>query len=339
MKMPSFRRLAQILIILLILLGSGGLKSHRSSLPSPLAGATCSTPWSLPQARLKDHSLFAYQNYFYLVSIKIALPAQDERGEYTFAYARTKDFCTWENLGTVLTFGAAGAADEAYIWAPYVIQEGNLFFMFYTGVNQHISQSIMLATSTNPADPKSWTKQGVVFRPNHEGMVYPGPESWSDARDPMVLRYNNRYFLYYTGQDKTGGIVGVALAETLSGPWRDLGAVLQLPPSLIPESPFVVAKDDFFYLYYNAAGAAANRLAGPQWQWSPSPFGPWQAPTKETLGWGHDFFFTGKAWLASYIIGNGEAIGVKQIDWDQTQFPPHPLLGQQGFLPLVWNAR
>jgi sucrose-6-phosphate hydrolase SacC (GH32 family) len=93
--------------------------------------------------------------------------------EDPFADARTKDFCTWENLDSVLTFGAAGAADEAYIWAPSGIQEGNLFFMFYTGVNQHISQSIMLATTTNPADPKSWPKQGVGPQPRGNGLSRP----------------------------------------------------------------------------------------------------------------------------------------------------------------------
>lgn len=130
--------------------------------------------------------------------------------------------------------------------------------MFYTGVNHAIAQSIMLATSTNPADPHSWVKHGVVFRPNHTGMVYGGADVWSDARDPMVIRHNNTYFLYYTGRDVTGGIVGVAMADSLMGPWRDLGAVLRTSAAVLPESPFVLAYDGVFYLYYNAAGGDAS---------------------------------------------------------------------------------
>lgn len=309
--------------------------SQPKSFSSPSSDMTCSSSWSLPQVRLKDHALFAYQDSFYIVSIKIDLPAKDDRGEYTFAYARTNDFCTWEYLGTALTFGAEGDADESYIWAPHVIEENHTFFMFYTGVNRHISQSIMVATSFNPADPTSWVKQGVVFRPNHPGMVYAGAEHWSDARDPMVLKYNQRYYLYYTGRDVTGGIVGVAMADALVGPWHDLGAVVRLPATLMPESPFVVAYNNFFYLYYNAAGDTQHPLSGPQWQWAPSPFGPWQPPTKETLGWGHDFFYTGTEWLASYLIGSGEAIGIKQVQWDTTQSPPRPMIGYTVFLPFV----
>lgn len=178
----------------------------------------CYTPWSLPNTKLKDHTLFAYQNTYYLVSIKIDLPAPDDRSEYMFAYARTDDFCTWEHLETPLRFGNEDDADESYIWAPHVIQQEDTFYMFYTGVNRYIAQSIMLATSTTPDNPQSWTKQGVVFQPHHDSMVYAGAHTWSDARDPMVLAHNNRYFLYYTGQDTSGGIIGVAMADTLTGP-------------------------------------------------------------------------------------------------------------------------
>lgn len=80
-----------------------------------IVSGSCSPSWSLPGARLKDHTLFTYQGYYYIVSIKIDLPIRDDRGEYTFAYARTKDLCTWEDLGIALTFGAHGDADEAHI--------------------------------------------------------------------------------------------------------------------------------------------------------------------------------------------------------------------------------
>jgi hypothetical protein len=272
--------------------------------PTP-TDITCSSSWSLPQVRLKDHSLFAYQDFLYLVSIKIDLPAKDDRSEYTFAYARTNDFCTWEYLGTALTFGAEGDADESYIWAPHVVEENDTFFMFYTGVNRHISQSIMLATSSHPADPTSWVKQGVIFRPNHPGMVYAGAEHWSDARDPMVLKYNQRYYLYYTGRDVTGGIVGVAMADALVGPWYDLGAVVRLPATLMPESPFVVAYNNFFYLYYNAAGDTQHPLSGPQWQWAPSPLRSVATANK------------GAAWVGTrlFLHGNGVVGLLSRWQW------------------------
>ena len=204
--------------------------------------------------------------------------------------------------------------------------------MFYTGVNRNIAQSIMLAISTSPADPQSWIKQGVVFRPQHAGMVYAGPESWSDARDPMMLRYNGRYYMYYTGRDLSGGIVGVAVADQLMGPWRDLGAVLGTSSSTMPESPFVVPYEGHFYLYYNDSGPDG---AGAAWRRSSTPFGPWQPTGKEPLGWAHDFYLSGHGWYASYVIGNGVAIGVTPLRWDTTVWPPSPRIGWRTLLPLA----
>jgi hypothetical protein len=306
----------------------------------PYAPFSCYEAWSLPDAnaRVKDHTLFAYQDAFYLVTMVETTQAkqQEERGSETLACARTEDFCTWDYLGVALRTGEEGTADETALWAPYVVQEGETSYLFYTGVNRHFAQSIMLATSTTPDDPRSWSRRGVVFRPHHEGMIYAGEESWSDARDPMVLPYEGRYYLYYTGRDIAGGIVGVAMAESLEGPWRDLGAVLRTSHEVMPESPFVVEAHGFFYLFYNAAHI------GEQWVWGPSPFGPWQPPpTDEGPGWAYDFLFTGVTWLASFVMGDGRHIGFAPVFWDTSHDPPRPFARQnveasrKVFLPMM----
>ena len=82
-------------------------------------------------------------------------------------------------------------------------------------------------------------------------MVYAGEHAWSDNRDPMVFKYEGDYYLFYTGLDVDGGIVGVAKASSLSGTWEDLGAILPPEPGAMLESPFLFSKDGFFYLYYN----------------------------------------------------------------------------------------
>ncbi|MGB0386733.1 MAG: family 43 glycosylhydrolase [Ardenticatenaceae bacterium] len=294
--------------------------------------SSCDERWVVPQTKLKDHTFFHFEDYFYFVAISIELPAQDDRGEYTFAYARTQDFCTWENLGFILGPGAEGSPDESYIWAPHVIQEGDTFYMFYTGVNRHIAQTIMLATTTNPADPQSWQKLGAVFQPNHEGMIYPGPEASSNCRDPMIIKYNGQYYLYYTGTDQSGGIVGVAKAATLEGPWQDLGPVLESHANSMLESPFVLSQDGNFYLFYNHV--PRDSYGGPQWRWAPSPFGPWQAPVKEVIGWAHDFALIESKWYVSYVVGNGQAVGVSPLSWLPTT-PPSPLLGSRLFIPYI----
>jgi hypothetical protein len=308
---------------------------ERESAVDTSARASCAQPWARQQMKVKDHTLFAHDDFYYIATTQITLPLQSDRGELSFGYARTQDFCTWEELAPALW--AAGDADEAFIWAPHVIEEDGTFYMFYTSVNANIAQRIALATTTTPHDPASWVRQGIVFQPEHAEMVYAGPHAWSDARDPMILRYQDGYLLYYTGLDSSGGIIGVATADALSGPWHDRGAVLRMPDNRMPESPFVVPHAGYFYLYFNAAGDAAHAMHGPQWHWSASPFGPWHLGAVASPGWAHDFFLSGSGWLASYVLGNGEAIGVAPLQWEQQAAQPAlvPRIHWDLFLPLL----
>lgn len=312
-------------VVIVLLAWTGGRAA-------PVQLPTCQEPWRLPNTKLKDHALFVYDRELYVVATRILLPNSDGRGETTFAYGRRGADCRWENLGTALTPGPSGAADEAYLWAPHVVEAEGVWYMWYTGVNRNIAQSIMLATTPTPNDPTSWVKQGVVFRPAHPGMVYPGPMAWSDARDPQVFDYNGQYYLLYTGLDANGGIVGVATSASVRGPWRDLGAMLTTALPVVPESPFVVQRGADWYLFYNAADGTAHQMV----RWGPSPFGPWQAAQPLPFGWAYDFARTAdNDLLASYLLGNGEAIGVAPVRWDDAATPPTPLVGFRAWLPLV----
>ncbi len=287
--------------------------------------SSCSQPLTLPGMKLKDHSLFSYQGFYYLTTIQIDRELQkilqDDRGEYSFGYARTRDFCNWETMGTSLE--AERSEQEEYIWAPHVFAEQGTFALFYTQVNPTIAQSIALATSTNPADPASWQKHGIVFQPQHEGMVYPWPHAWADARDPMVLKYQDTYYMYYTGQDTTGGIIGLASASNLPGPWSDHGAIFKTPAGVMPESPFVFCRQETCYLFYNLANIGGGG-DGPHWRWAPTPTGPWQDPADLAPGWAHDLYFDGSQYLVSYVLNDGEAIGVAPLQWDDSTTPPTP---------------
>ena len=326
-----FRYVALLAAIFFLIAIAATRLPYRAFSPAP--DSSCNGRWVVPQTKLKDHTFFEYEGYFYFVAISIELPEQHKPSEYTFAYARTQDFCTWESLGFILAPGAEGGPDESYIWAPHVIQEGHTFYMFYTGVNRHMAQTMMLATTTNPADPASWQKQGAVFQPNHEGMVYAGPEAWSDCRDPMILKHNGQYYLYYTGRDLSGGIVGVAKATTLEGPWEDLGAVLESNTNSMLESAFVVSQDGYFYLFYNHVPRVP--YGGPQWRWASSPFGPWHDPVTVPIGWAHDFAkIKSGEWYVSYLFGNGEAVEVLSLRWILGT-PSSPLVGSRLYFPYI----
>jgi len=179
----------------------------------------CEKPgWFPTEFGLKDHTLFRYDSFYYIASIYLP-------GETQFAYGRSQDLCTWEELPPILDIRTVGTWDEFRIWAPHVIIKDDTYYLYYTGVTNDFTQSIMLATSTNPADSLSWQIHGMIFQPDHDQMIWQ-VETWADCRDPMVILIDQTYWLFYTGRDVTGGIIGAATSSTPIGPWTDQGALI-----------------------------------------------------------------------------------------------------------------
>ncbi len=299
-------------LILILMVFTQPLLALDAAAPTGPADEEClPSHWAGSGYKLKDHAIFYADGYYYGASIYLSEQNYEDR----FAYARSADLCTWTELPPILTQRTPGTWDDFRVWAPFVIREGDpsvtdpRYFMFYTGVTADITQSIMLATTTTPQDPASWQPQGMVFQPDHPGMDWAGRGKWSDARDPMVVYSQNRYYLYYTGLDTNGGIVGVAVADSLSGPWQDLGSTLTLAQGM-PESPSVMEKNGFFFLIYNHAGTKL----GAQMRMAPSPTGPWSSPTPVALGWAHEFFQAiDGSWMTSYLTDY--SVTVDRLDW------------------------
>ncbi len=291
---------------------------------APGAQLGCKKPgWTPAGFGLKDHSVFWYQGYYYLVSIQLP-------GDNRFAYGRSRDLCAWETLANVLPERKPGAWDEMVIWAPYVFQEGSVFYMYYTGVNRKLNQSILLATSTNPADPASWTPQPMVFQPTHSGTTWT-PEAWADCRDPMVVKSGGQYFLFYAGRDVGGGMIGLATAPAPTGPWSDWGPVFPPVEDATLESPFVAEYGGMSYLLYHLPGMGEfYRAAG-------SLAGPWDPPRPLAPGWAHEVWQTpGGAWLTSYLTDSSVAIA--PLTWDTLFQPARILVGAQlyrDYLPFL----
>ncbi len=301
-----------ILLSLIFLVGQQPLTAL--GLPAqtdPSADKCLPGHWSGAGYGLKDHAIFHADGYYYGVSIYLSAQNYEDR----FAYARSADLCTWTELPPILTQRTPGTWDAFRIWAPFVIRESDpsatnpLYFMFYTGVTPEITQSIMLATTATPQDPASWQPRGMVFQPDHPGMVWAGAGKWSDVRDPMVVESQGRYYLYYTGLDVDGGIVGVAVADSLLGPWQDLGATLTLAGAM-PESPTVLQKNGFFFLAYNRTGDGTRS----EMRMGPAPIGPWSDPVPIHLGWAHEFFQAADGrWMTSYLTDY--SVTVDLLDW------------------------
>lgn len=213
--------------------------------------------------RLQDFCVFRHAGYLYVA-------AMNTTDANRIVMGRTTDYINWEYLGEALA--PPRSADDAYmVWAPHVVEDNNTYYMFYTGVNLPAAgqwnQRILIASTTTPNIVSSWMRnydaQFIVggqtqswFRPSHVGYVW-NPDAWADSRDPMVLKHNGAWYMYYSGSDVDGGIAGVATAPSVLGPWTDLGAVLKVPG--VPESCFVLpAPDGSWVMTFNHAGGAPD---------------------------------------------------------------------------------
>ena len=218
------------------------------------------------------------------------------------------------------------------------MEENGVFYMFYTGVTHNFAQSIMLATSTNPADPNSWNEQGMIFQPTHEGAVW-DTGTWANCRDPDVILVDGVYYLYYTGQDETGGIVGVASAPDPAGLWTDLGAVIDPTPGYVFESPIVVPNQDFFYLVYHKNIPGQSK--GVYSLISESPIGLYREPILLFPGWAHEIWRDTQDNLRiSYLTNN--TVTIATLSWNELFHPPRPFIGEQVynfFLPIMVHAQ
>ncbi len=295
---------------------------------SSVRAASFPCAWAPDGIGLKDHTIFEYEGSTYLVSTHLETLHWEDR----FTVARAAEGCDWHALDPILTERVPGSWDEFRVWAPFVLEEGGTFYLFYTGVTDEFTQSILLATTRTPDDPRSWEARGVVFQPDHKGMVWAGWGAWSDARDPMVLEAGGRFYLYYTGLDEGGGIVGVATAASPEGPWQDWGSVLTLPEG-IPESPTVFYRDGWYYLAYNATGAGG----GPAWRVGPTPAGPWSEPRPLRPGWAHEVWQTAEGtWRVSYLTDY--RVTLHSITWSTLAEPPWPVIAERlwfQWLPVV----
>lgn len=285
----------------------------------------CEKPgWFPPDLALKDHSVFYYDGYYYLISN--LLPRENQ-----FAYGRTKDFCQWETLSPVMGARAANDWDYMAVWAPFVYEEGGVYYMFYTGVRADFTQSIMLATTQDPADPGSWKTHGMVFQPTHLGTKWT-PDAWADCRDPTVIKVGGKYYLYYTAEDEAGGIIGLAVSDSPFGEWQDRGQVFAPAAGEMLESPAIVRYSRSYYLFY-----FNSREKQTYYRIGRSPTGPWAGPYKLTPGWAHEVWRDQSGnWLTSYLTDY--SVTISPLSWDRFYRPPHPLIGENVFhliLPLV----
>lgn len=191
---------------------------------------------------INDHTFIrSEEGQWHLFGITHREPtnAQDEK---FLAHATAPDlFGPWKKQPFVLP--ADGVLDETVVWAPFVLRHDGLYWMYYcAGGKEHSQYHIHLATSP---DLFQWTRHPA------NPMVVDG----YDARDPMVLKHDEEWALYYAATSTSSGGYHVVKASSS----RDL--VHWSPPTEVfrstakgtyggpTESPFVVERKGKYYLF------------------------------------------------------------------------------------------
>ena len=168
-----------------------------------------------------------------------------------------------------------GSWDSQALWAPHIVQNGDTYFMFYTGTTgtgADAKQRLGLATSL---DLTTWTR--IPLNRCHEtsgdGCIYECAESWTtwggqpgthnqQCRDPFVLwdATHSRWVLFATAKSINGfGVVTVAyswdLVHWLGAGYIDATRLLPAGSGSQPlggqaENPFVLSRHGTYTLLF-----------------------------------------------------------------------------------------
>jgi len=181
---------------------------------------------------------------WHLFGITRQEPAQ-AMDETNFAHATAHALLQqpWDKQPFALTVARGAPWNEVHLWAPHVVQNGGLYYMFYcAGAPDHSRYHINLATSP---DLTNWS------RSPKNPMVVDG----FDARDPYVLKLKDKWVMYFcaTSEPRGGNHIVAFVTSTDLLTWTNRGVAFTDPsvgtwggPT---ESPFVVPHAGAYYLF------------------------------------------------------------------------------------------
>ena len=239
-----------------------------SSVSAPLAPDALLPPYGPPPfpsyidasgyIRPKDFAFFygglGHFHLFYTrhnTKLSVCGPQADQNAR-KFTHV-SGDLSLWSSQDTSFAVSASGW-DSQHVWAPTIVQNGNTYFMFYTGVNANDDQSIGFVTTQNiNTNPIVWssvrTQVFTVESTSNHWALQTHPQQ---CRDPFVTQDPTdprRWLMYYTANvaaDSTWETVGVARSAPYSlTSWTDIGPLYMVDRhnnySLKAESPHMFA--------------------------------------------------------------------------------------------------
>lgn len=138
-------------------------------------------------------------------------------GRTRLGLARSPDGRQWTKLPSpVLDHGPRGAWDEISLGDPYVIRQGDVFYLFYLGQDRARRQRLGVARST---DGVTWTKlrTNPILELGEDGNF-----DENGLGEPAVWSAFGSYWMLYTGRDRNE-VRRMGLAQSRDGVrWRKL---------------------------------------------------------------------------------------------------------------------
>ena len=213
--------------------------------------------------------------------------------------ARSKDLVRWEYLGDALPEKPEWASSTQDFWAPSVITDGTVYFMYYSATpdfchHHERGHALAVATSSSPAGP--FVDMGMPLLLG-AGFEYIDPMAFDDPA-------TGKHFLYWGS-----GFQPIKVQEL--GPDRLSFAPGSNPTDLIwpngkngafprlVEASWVIMHDDFYYLFYSG-----DNCCGPDAEYgvmvarSKSATGPFET-LEQAKGVPHSLMlFKSERWLA-----------------------------------------
>jgi hypothetical protein len=152
------------------------------------------------------------------------------------AHAWSTNLTDW-NTDNLVDFLPGPTWDSKHVWAPSIIKIGNLFHMFYAGVDDNDDQRLGYVTATHLDAVPDWSTSDrkMIYDADSTGWVLRTPAlrySGQQFRDPFIMEDPDtagRYILYQVGEDKNfEGLAptSVGVAKNVPGTmdrWLDFG--------------------------------------------------------------------------------------------------------------------
>ncbi|GAA1568297.1 hypothetical protein GCM10009804_25940 [Kribbella hippodromi] len=247
--MPSKRLLAAALTLVAVAAGTTAAQAA----PDPVVKTTNPITSSFADTFADPSIIQGRDGYWYAYATSDPLVANGPFG--LMHLARTKDFSSWEYLGTVFNDQTKPkwAAPGSFFWAPDIRYFDGKYVMYFTVTdtlaNPGGDPAIGVATAPTPAGPWTATDGPVVTpKPDGNGGYY-------GTIDPaMLTAADGKRYLYY------GGFYGgISVTELSPDGMHAVGTPTQVTIGDRYEGSYVVYRDGWYYFM----GSSMNCCAGP----------------------------------------------------------------------------